>query len=229
MYCERIGVRADPYLVVSDAKGNRVVELDDFGHRQNAFDGHLRDPSGSANLAAKTKYRVLVKERYGRGGPRDQYVLAVRKAEPDFFVAAVHSQNPGPAGLTVRAGSAAHLDLIVHAAGGFVGPITVTAEGLPKGVHALPTAVRGQHGVMVFWADAGTPDGLASVKLTATAQVGDGTLRREVRPYTRVWAEANVGTSRPTRELVLAVREAGRSGWASPRRGSRSRRARRSS
>src|SRR5205085_1778316 len=29
----------------------------------------------------------------------------------------------------------------------------------------------------------------------------------EVRPYTRVWNEANVATSRPTRELALAVRE----------------------
>jgi hypothetical protein len=45
VYCERIGGRADPYLVVVDDKDNRVNELDDLGPRVNAFDGHLRDPS----------------------------------------------------------------------------------------------------------------------------------------------------------------------------------------
>jgi hypothetical protein len=207
VYCERIGGRADPYLVIADTKGNRIAELDDFGHRINAFDGHLRDPSGLVNLAAKTKYRVLVQDRYRRGGARYQYVLTVGKPVPDFFVAAIHGQNPGPAGTTVRAGGAAHLDVIVHQAGGFSEPITLTAEGLPPGVHAVPTTVRGIHGAFVFWADAGAADWTGPVKLFATAKVGERTLRREVRPYTRVWAEANLSSSRPTRDLVLAVRD----------------------
>jgi hypothetical protein len=206
VYCERIGGRADPYLVIADAKGNRVAELDDFGHRINAFDGHLRDPSGLVNLSAKTKYRVLVQDRYRRGGARYQYVLTVGKPVPDFFVAAIHSQNPGPAGTTVRAGGAAYLDVIVHQSGGFNEPITLTAEGLPPGVHALPTTVRGTHGAFVVWADDGAADWTGAVKLFATAKVGGRTLRREVRPYTRVWPEANLATSRPTRDLVLAVR-----------------------
>src|SRR5205807_1309749 len=68
VYCERIAGRADPYLVVFDDKGTRVTELDDYGHRTNAFDGHLRDPSGTVNLTGKRKYRVLVQDRYRRGG-----------------------------------------------------------------------------------------------------------------------------------------------------------------
>jgi hypothetical protein len=207
VYCERIGGRADPYLVIADTKGTRVAELDDFGHRINAFDGHLRDPSGLVNLAAKTKYRVLVQDRYRRGGARYQYVLTVGKPAPDFFVAAIHGQNPGPAGTTVRAGGAAYLDVIVHQSGGFNGPITLTAEGLPPGVHALPTTIRGTHGALVFWADAGAADWTGPVKLIAAAKIGERTLRREVRPYTRVWPEPNIATSRPTRDFVLAVRE----------------------
>jgi hypothetical protein len=207
VYCERIGGRADPYLVVADTKGTRLAELDDFGHRINAFDGHLRDPSGLVNLSAKTKYRVLVQDRYRRGGARYQYVLTVGKPVPDFFVAAIHSQNPGPAGTTVRAGGAAYLDIIVHQSGGFNGPITLSAEGLPPGVHALPTTVRGTHGAFVFWADAGAAEWTGVVKLFATAKVGERTLRREVRPYTRVWTDANISSSRPTREFVLAVRD----------------------
>src|SRR5262249_5538690 len=89
VYCERIAGRADPYLVVMDEKDNRVGELDDFGMRSNAFDGHLRDPSGTINLGAKKKYRVLVQDRYRRGGARYQYVLTIHRPEPDFYSAAI--------------------------------------------------------------------------------------------------------------------------------------------
>jgi hypothetical protein len=207
VYCERIAGRADPYLVVTDDKGNRLAELDDFGVRMNAFDGHLRDPSGAVNLEGKRRYRVLVQDRYRRGGARFQYVLAVRKARPDFYAAVIHSQNPGPAGTTVRRGGAAYLDVIVHHKEGFSGPISLTAEGLPPGLHALPTTIRDSLSSFVFWADGNASDWVGPVKLIATGKVGDTTLRREVRPYSRVWAEANLGSSRPTRELILAVRE----------------------
>lgn len=207
VYCERIGGRADPYLVVTDDKGNRAAELDDFGQRMNAFDGHLRDPSGTVNLTGKRRYRVLVQDRYRRGGARFQYVLVVRKSRPDFYAAVIHHQNPGPSGTTVLRGGATYLDVVIHHKEGFNGPITLTAEGLPPGVHAQPTTIRDSRGVFVFWTDAAAADWVGSVKLMATAKVGETTLRREVRPYTRVWTEANLGSSRPTRELVLAVRE----------------------
>src|SRR4029079_18702935 len=112
VYCERIAGRADPYLVVLDDKDNRVSELDDFGPRDNAFDGHLRDPSGTVNLAAKKKYRVLVQDRYRRGGARYQHVLAIRKPMPDFYPAVIHQQNPGPGGTTICKGGAAYLDVV---------------------------------------------------------------------------------------------------------------------
>jgi hypothetical protein len=207
VYCERIGGRADPYLVVVDDKGNRLAELDDYGHRVNAFDGHLRDPSGMVNLAGKRKYRVLVQDRYRRGGARFQYVLVIRKPSPDFYVAVIHHENPDPAGTTLRRGGATYLDVIIHQKEGFNGPITLTAECLPAGVHALPTTLRDNHGTFVLWADRTAGDWTGSVQLIATGKQGDRELRREVRPYTRVWTAANMGSSRPMRELVLAVRE----------------------
>jgi len=207
VYCERIAGRADPYLVVLDDKGNRVTELDDFGHRINAFDGHLRDPSGMVNLTGKRRYRVLVQDRYRRGGARFQYVLVVRKPVPDFYAAAIHHQNPGPGGTNVRRGGATYVDVIIHHKEGFSGPITLTAEGLPKGLHAIPTTIRDSRGTFVLWADADAADWTGPVKLIAIGKRGDILLRREVRPYTRVWQEANVSSSRPTRELVVAVRE----------------------
>lgn len=208
VYCERIAGRADPYLVVLDEKDSRVAELDDFGLRTNAFDGHIRDVSDSANLTAKKKYRVLVQDRYRRGGPRYQYVLAIRKPVPEFFPAVIHHQNPGPGGTTIPKGGAVYLDVIVHTAGGFNGPFTITAEGLPNGVHALPTTINNDtRGVFVLWADKDGPDSIGSVKLTATAKRDGESLVREVRPYSRVWNSTDLNSSRPTRELVVAVRE----------------------
>lgn len=205
-YCERIAGRADPYLVVVDDKDNRVGELDDVGPRLNAFDAHVRDPSGIVNLQAKRKYRVLVHDRYGRGGARYQYVLSVKKAVPDFFAAAIHHQNPGPGGTTLRQGGAVYLDLIYQFRDGFTGPVTVTAEGLPKGVHAIPTVLTGEtRSSLVLWADSDAPAFLGPIKLVATAKRGDTELRREVRPYTRVQEQANQASSRPTREQILCV------------------------
>ncbi|MBN9519983.1 PPC domain-containing protein [bacterium] len=206
VYCERIAGRADPYLVVLDEKDNRVAELDDFGIRTNAFDGHLRDPAGTVNLNAKQKYRVLVQDRYRRGGPRYQYVLTVRRPVPDFYPAVIHHQNPGPGGTTVRKGGTAYLDVVVHNKDGFTGPFTITAEGLPKGLHAAPTTITGgDRGVLALWADADAADWTGPLALTATAKRGDDPLVREVRPYTRVWNSTDLNSSRPTRELVVVV------------------------
>ncbi|MBO0698057.1 MAG: PPC domain-containing protein [Zavarzinella sp.] len=208
VYCERVAGRADPYLVVLDDKDNRVAELDDFGPRVEAFDAHLRDPSGTVSLAGKKKYRVLVQDRYRRGGAQYQYVLTVRPPVPDFDVAVIHSQNPGPGGTTVRKGGAAYLDVILQRKGGFNGPITITADGLPRGLHAAPTTIpTDSRGVLVFWADADAADSVGPVRLTATGKAEGTTLNREARQYTRVWPQPDMNSSRPTRELVVAVAE----------------------
>ena len=206
VYCERIAGRADPYLVVTDDKDNRIAELDDFGQRVNAFDGHLRDPHGNVGLSAKRKYRVLVQDRYRRGGERYQYVLTIHKAVPDFYAAAIHHQNPGPGGTNVRRGGAAYLDVILHHTGGVAAPVTITAEGLPKGLHCGPTHIHTEdRGTVVLWADADAPGFVGPVRLVAAGEIDGKPTRREVRPYTRVNSTQNQASSRPTRDLVVAV------------------------
>lgn len=207
VYCERLGGRADPYVAIVDDQGNRVTELDDYGHRVNAFDGHLRDPSGSVNLAANRKYRLLVQDRYRRGGSRYQYVLSVRPPRPDFFVAAIHRQNPGPGGTTVGKGGATFLDVIIHGKDGFNGPVTITAEQAPPGVHVAPTTLHGNSGVVVVRADENAADAVDWLRLVAQGQHDGRVLKREVRPYTRVWTDTNMSSSRPMRQLPVAVRD----------------------
>ena len=207
VYCERLGGRSDPYVAVLDDKGGRVVELDDYGHRINAFDGHLRDPSGQASLAAGKTYRLLVQDRYQRGGGRYQYVLSVRKPRPDFFAAVIHRQNPGPAGTTVGRGGATHLDVIVHATDGFAGPVTITAENPPPGIVCAPAVIHGTSGQFVIHAAPDAPDAWHWLTLVASGTHGAETLRREVRPHSRSSSDNGTGASRAMRRLPIAVRD----------------------
>jgi hypothetical protein len=204
VFCERIAGRADPTLTVFDDKGNSVGALDDFGHRISSFDGHLRDPSGMINLSPKTRYRLMVRDAYGHGGARQQYVLSVRQPQPDFFVGSIQTTN-NMSGTTIWQGGAEQLDLVVHTRDGFNGSIVITAEGLPPGLHAGPlTITANQRGTLVLWADDNAASWTGPVKLIATATVGETTLRREVRPYCRV---TNQVGSRETREHIFAIRE----------------------
>lgn len=204
VYAERIAGRCDPYLAVYDEAGNRIFELDDFGHRINAFDGHLRDPSGQTNLAGGKKFRVMVQDRYQRGGPRYQYVLNVRKATPDFFAASIHS-NPNLAGTTVWQGGAGYVDVVIHQRDGFNSPVTITAENLPPGMHVTPTTINNDiRGSVVFWTDDSAPPFTGPIKLIATAKHGDREFRHEVRQHTRAYLQVG---SRPMRDAMIAVRD----------------------
>ncbi|WP_020473819.1 PPC domain-containing protein [Zavarzinella formosa] len=208
VYCERIAGRADPYLVVMDDKDNRVQELDDFGPRVMAFDGHLRDPSGTVNLSKNRKYRVLVQDRYSRGGARYQYVLTVSKPEPNFYAAVIHGQNLGPGALNLRKGGTAHLDAIIQHADGTSAPVTITAEGLPPGIHTAPLYIHTDtRGTMVFWADADAPDFTGPIKLVAISTRLGKEVKREVRAYCRSDSTQNIASSRPMRSLMVSVRE----------------------
>ena len=158
------------------------------------------------NLSGRKKYRILVQDRYRRGGARYQYVLTIHKPVPDFYADVIHSQNPGPGGITVRKGSAAYLEVMLQRKDGFNGPVTIGAEGLPKGLHMTPTTIAADtRGAVVIWADADAADFVGPVRLMANGAIGDRTLTREVRAYTRVWPNPDMNSSRPTRELVVAV------------------------
>ncbi len=133
VYCERIAGRADAYLVIVDDNGNRVQELDDFGHRINAFDGHLRDPSQTVNLSKDRTYKVLVQDRYQRGGDRYQYVLEIvsrsRTSSPPRSTAQI--QNPREQPFS----AAGNLPRRGHPQKNYNGQVTISAEDLPPSVH----------------------------------------------------------------------------------------------
>ena len=206
VYSERIAGQADPYFVLFDDKENRVIEQDDSGPRVNAFDAHIRDPSAVIDLVGKKKYKLLVQDRYRRGGVRYLYVLHIEKARPDFIPFAISPFNPAAAALTLRRGGTASLDVGLLIQGRLTAPVTFTAGRLPKGVTLRPTNLDpGTNGAIVFEAAADASESVGPIELIATAKVGDRTLVREVRGYVRVSGVPEFVGCRPTRAMMLAV------------------------
>lgn len=216
VYAERLAGYCDPYVMLFDEMGNTLAHWDDYGHRWQQFDAHLRDPVGQINLPPNKKFWLLVQDRYQRGGARYVYALKVRKAKPNFFVATMTPQ-PQPMGLSLGRGGAAWLDVIVHHfEGAQTVPITITAEGLPEGVRMSPiTITNDMKGTLVFEADDQAPLACGPFRLWADAQVGSEKVRHIIRQYTRSFPQVG---SRPVREGYLAVRETApfRLSWENP-------------
>lgn len=205
VFAESLGCPTDPYFVLTNEKGERMNEFDDYGHRANAFDGHLRDPAGQFGLEKGKKYRIMVQDRYRRGGLRYQYVLRIVKRVPDVFPASVQSHNNQATAVAFWKGGATYLDIVLHHRDGEGTPVTIAAEGLPPSVHFAETTIPNDtRGKFVLWCDENAADWTGDFKLFATFKRGDQTIRREVRNYNRVWQ--NNG-NRPIKQLAASIRE----------------------
>lgn len=205
VFAESIGCPTDPYFVLANEKGERISESDDYGHRVSAFDGHLRDPVGQQSLEKGKKYRIMVQDRYRRGGLRYQYVLRITKRVVDTFPASIQPHNNQATAVTLWKGGSTYLDVVLHHRDGEGTPVTITAEGLPAGVHFAETTVpNNTRGSFVLWCDENAADWTGDFKLFANFKRGDQEIRREVRNYARVWQ--NTG-NRPIKQLAGFVRE----------------------
>ncbi|HEY1067316.1 MAG TPA: PPC domain-containing protein [Pirellulales bacterium] len=206
VYCERIAGRADPYLLVVDAESkNEVNDIDDYGHRVKAFDAHSRDPSALTSLNEKKTYRVFVKDRYGRGGARAQYVLSIQKEPGSFHVGVIHPSTTDTEGLTLNRGGVSYLYVVTHYDGHPRVPYTIEAENLPQGVHFQPVhVIDDTQAVVAFWTDLDAPDWVGPLHLFATRTVDGKAFRTPCGAYQRVSQQGS--RTRPIRTLMAAVR-----------------------
>jgi hypothetical protein len=207
LWCERLGLPGDPFVIVTDAKGKELAAFDDHGINVNALAQFNRDPVGAFTAPAEGDYRLLVQERYNHGGARFQYVLSVGKPEPDFYPVVFHETNPDPSCPVARQGGSAFYELCLNRRN-FAGPVTVEAEGLPPGVTCQPVHVSPQTETasVVFSAAPDASEWAGTVRLKALALVDGKRLEREVRCAQRRWPIANINTCRVCREICLAVR-----------------------
>jgi hypothetical protein len=207
--CERLGFPGDPLVLLFDAKGMELAAFDDHGNNVNALTQFNRDPVGTFAIPADGTYRLVVRERHRKGGPRFVYALRVSSPRPDFYPVVYHETANDATCPTVRQGGAAFYEFCVNRRDGFDGPVTVKAEGLPRGVSCPPVHVSPQTETasIVFLASADAPDWAGPIRLKAQAMIGGQRVERRVGCVQRRFGNGSSNTAtRVCREIGLAVR-----------------------
>jgi hypothetical protein len=214
MFAERLGTAIDGVLLVKDAAGRTIAEADDttIAERlppviRSADDaGITDDPRLEVTAPADGEYVIEVSDRYGHGGPALAYRVEVCQEQQDFELLVqpgrVEPANPNDRRrnrarqimpqFDGRGGGALSIDrggrgsLVVRAIRrGFQGPITLSAAGLPAGLHMQPASiVAGQNQAIVdFYTDFDAQCSAGFVSIVGSAQDEAGRLtRRAIQP-----------------------------------------------
>jgi hypothetical protein len=210
LLCERLEMAGDPFVVITDTSGNELTNFDDHGYTPgNALSQMNRDPVGLLTAPADGSYRVLVQDRYHRGGPRFLYALRVSKPQHDFFPVVFHETPGDPTCPTIRQGSAAFYEFCLNRGDGFVGNVTVEAEGLPRGLTCPPIHLGPQveFSEIVFTAAPDAPEWAGSIRLKAWAMIDGKRVDRAVACVQRRWGDGiGQNATRACRDICLAVR-----------------------
>ncbi|MCB1234754.1 MAG: PPC domain-containing protein [Verrucomicrobiae bacterium] len=197
---ERLGFPTDPFVLVQQVKteGGKetladVAELYDIdspvkvSSNGYSYDGppyNVGSPDvlGKVEIKEDGRYRLQVRDLFGgtRNAPENAYRLIVRKAAPDFALAAwaVHMtlRNGDRAAfskpIALRAGGAMVLEVLVVRRDGFDGEIELAMDGLPAGVSAsglkIPAGKSVGHIVVSADPKAKRADALAKISGRAT-------------------------------------------------------------
>jgi hypothetical protein len=211
LLCERLGLPGDALVILSNAKGEELATFDDHGNTNEALAQTNGDPVGVFGIPEDGTYRLAVRERCGRGGPRYLYALRLGKAEPDFYPVVYHETPNDPSCPLLRRHGSALYQFCVNRRDGFDGPVTVQAEGLPPGLRCPPVRVgpNVEFSSIVFLAAGDAPEWTGALRLKAWAVIGGKRVEREVGCVQRRWADGNASNAtRACREICLAIRTA---------------------
>jgi hypothetical protein len=196
---QRLGFRADPYLVVQRVRDGAVLaRVDDDTTDPVGLRFWLRSADSLYRWAAPEdgKYRAMVRDLYAaiRGDARLVYRLVLRPEQPDFRIlvlpeAPPNQQPESPAGLVLRKGQNELLAAYLWRTDGFAGEVELTVEGLPNGVEC-PGATFGpgqNYAPLVLHVREDAPEGISRIRVMGRAKAGDRELVREARYGTILW------------------------------------------
>lgn len=167
----RLGSPLDALLMLRDAKSGNVIETND--------DAAGADARITREVDAG-EYVVSVRDLAYAGGPDHAYRLTIEPtaaAPQEFAVRFI------PDAVRIRRGGNAMLRCEVARMNGFSGDVTVTLEGLPRGVTAAPVTLREpSSGVFTVSASADANLGSVPIRLKASGMVGGRFVTREAQP-----------------------------------------------
>ncbi len=215
---ERIGATADLYLKVrsQDPKARAITEQDDlkeFVHPFQFFNQTSDPPPYLFTAPADGNYVVTVgaNDSITEYGPRQIYRLKITAPKPDFRLVVMPASPIRPEAGILPAGGELALDVFVDRREGFNGPVELSVEGLPAGVHCPPQRLgpNQRHTVLVLSATADLQPDEVVLTVRGTATINGQPVTHQARPATIVWAgqPQQPVLSRMDRQLIVAVRD----------------------
>jgi len=232
---ERLGRPTDPSVLVqhvtgegADQKLTDVAEFTDIAPPMKpssngyAYDGPPYD-GGSADIIGRLEikedgvHRLQISDLFGgtRNDAKNVYRLIIRKAAPDFAVAAwgLHMElrngdrNALSKPLALRGGITVALEVVAVRRDGFDGDIELVMEGLPEGVTAQGLKIsKGQtRGIMLITADQNAPRSLAQVTFYGNSTLNDAPASRPVHMAGFAWPIVDSWGEVPSPRLVTGL------------------------
>lgn len=234
---ERLGLPTNPAVLVQRiVRGDKgaadkaidVLELDDVpspvrvSSNGYAYDGPFynvgtSDVLGKLEIKEDGLYRLQLSDLFGgtRSDPNHAYRLIIRRAAPDFAVAAwaVHMElrngdrNALSKPISLRNGATMALEVVAFRRDGFQGPIELEMTGLPKGVTAqgLTIPAGESRGWMLITARKDAPRGFANAEFVAKGTIAGKTVTRPCRVASVAWPIPDSWGEIPSPRLLADV------------------------
>ena len=220
----RLGNDIDPDILIQKVvksddgseKVSQVGKADDSGGSgvgTNIFDTRTNDPVFRLVADQTATYRIRVRDKYNNfdSDPRLVYRMVIRKAQPDFRLAAysqrIKENERHTTTAVLRRGGAVELQVDVLRQDGFEGAVEVTAEGLPEGVSISTTTLRRnlKTGTLILVAAEDAPAWAGNIQIVGRATVNGQELVRYARSGSLVWTTKNFQQDPPRARLVQSI------------------------
>jgi len=232
---ERLGRPTDPAILVQHVTGEPgkeqlvdVVELLDipspvkpssngYAYDGPAYDGGSPDILGKISIPQDGVYRLQLTDLFGgtRKDLRNEYRMIIRKAAPDFALAAwsLHMElrngdrNALSKPLALRAGATVALEVVAVRRDGFDGDIKLQLNGLPNGVSAqgLKIPAGKSRGIMLVTAQYDAPVALANLDFVGSATIDNQLVSRQVQMADFAWPIPDSWGEIPAPRLVSGL------------------------
>jgi hypothetical protein len=193
VYSHRLGLSTDATILVQrvekqesgEEKITQMAGVDDVNQRDGGFefDQRTHDPYYHFTAPADGTYRLLVRESHSSvvSDPQLMYRLAVRKAQPDFRLAAVPMDSSGA--LFLRQNGREAVNVTVFRQDGFEDEIHISVAGLPTGVTAEAITIgpgcNRATVILTAAADAAATEG--QIEIVGKSKIGDREVSRRAR------------------------------------------------
>jgi hypothetical protein len=231
----RLGLPTDPFVLVQKVTKSPtgeqltdVAELNDIvspvklSSNGYAYDGvpydvGSPDALGKFEIKEDGLYRLQIRDLFGgtRTDPGNIYQLVVRKASPDFSLAAwamhMELRNGDRANLSkpvaLRGGATMAFDVVAVRKDGFEGDIELNVENLPPGVTTTGLRIPAgkSQGTLLITAAETAPRGVAISRIFGRAKVNGVEVQRECPTASMAWPVKDHMQDVPAPRLIADV------------------------